>query len=62
MQSESLVQLVGRGNTSTEEEWLRLIESPTVAPSVLCGYDVVLAEGGEPTNHHAERTLRRAVI
>ncbi|MDO8630668.1 MAG: hypothetical protein Q7R41_09245, partial [Phycisphaerales bacterium] len=45
MQPESLVKLVGSGNTSTvEEEWLRLIESPTVAPSVLCDYDVVLAE------------------
>lgn len=45
MQPESLVQLVGSGNTSTvEEEWLRLIESPTVAPSVLCDYHVVLAE------------------
>ncbi len=45
MQPESLVKLVGSGNTSTvEEEWLRLIESPTVAPSTLCRYQVVLAE------------------
>ena len=45
MQPESLVRLVGSGNTATvEEEWLRLLDSPEVALSALCEYQVVLAE------------------
>jgi transcription elongation factor GreA-like protein len=45
MQPESLVKLVGSGNTSTvEEEWLRLLESPGLTPSKLQPYHPVLAE------------------
>ncbi len=45
MQPESLVKLVGSGNTSTvEEEWLRLLESPSLTPSKLQPYHGVLAE------------------
>ena len=45
MQPESLVKLVGSGNTSTvEEEWLRLLETPGLTPSKLQPYHPVLAE------------------
>lgn len=45
MQPESLVKLVGSGNTSTvEEEWLKLLESPGLTPSRLQPYAPVLAE------------------
>lgn len=45
MQPETLVKLVGSGNTSTvEEEWLRLLESPELIPAKLQSYAPVLAE------------------
>jgi len=45
MQPESLVKLVGSGNTSTvEEEWLRLLESPGLTPLMIQPYSTVLAE------------------
>ena len=45
MQPESLVKLVGSGNTSTvEEEWLRLLESSGLTPAKLQPYAPVLAE------------------
>lgn len=43
MKPDSLVQLIGSGNTSTvEEEWMRLLEASDAQPAVLAGYDVVL--------------------
>ncbi len=45
MQPESLVKLVGSGNTSTvEEEWLKLLELPGLTPTKLQPYHPVLAE------------------
>ena len=45
MQPESLVQLVGSGNTTTvEEEWMRLVESAEVTPTELRAYQPVLTE------------------
>ncbi len=45
MKPESLVQLVGSGNTATvEEEWMRLVEEPDAPPARLAEYDVVLKE------------------
>jgi len=45
MQAESLVQLIGSGNTSTvEEEWSRLLQSPEVTPAALRVYQPVLTE------------------
>lgn len=44
MQAESLVQLIGSGNTSTvEEEWSRLLQSPDATPAALRAYQPVLA-------------------
>jgi transcription elongation GreA/GreB family factor len=44
MQAESLVQLIGSGNTSTvEEEWSRLLQSPEATPAALLQYQPVLA-------------------
>ena len=43
MEPESLVQLVGSGNTSIiEEEWVKLLDSPDVTPVNMVGYDAVL--------------------
>ncbi len=45
MQPDSLVKLVGSGNTDkVEEEWLALAEAADMAPSRLSSYSVVLAE------------------
>ncbi len=45
MRPESLVQLIGSGNTATvEEEWSRLLESPEMSPSTLRNYHPVLTE------------------
>jgi len=45
MQPESLVQLVGSGNTTkVEEEWMRLVEASDATPEGLAAYHVVLAE------------------
>ncbi len=45
MRPESLVQLIGSGNTSTvESEWMRLLESPEMSPTVLRNYHPVLSE------------------
>ncbi len=45
MQPESLVQLVGSGNTATvEAEWTRLVESAEATPALLRTYQPVLAE------------------
>ena len=45
MRPESLVQLIGSGNTATvETEWMRLLESPELSPSTLRSYHPVLTE------------------
>lgn len=44
MLAESLVQLIGSGNTSTvEEEWSKLLQSPGATPAALLQYQPVLA-------------------
>ena len=45
MQSESLVKLVGSGNTAiVEEEWMRIIESTEASPAGIAEYREVLSE------------------
>ena len=45
MRPESLVQLIGSGNTATvETEWMCLLESPEMSPSTLRNYHPVLTE------------------
>ena len=45
MEAESLVQLVGSGNTATvEEEWMKVVEGAELTLPELAGYNVVLAE------------------
>src|SRR3972149_2620789 len=45
MRPESLVQLIGSGNTTTvETEWMRLLEAPEMSPSTLLNYHPVLSE------------------
>lgn len=45
MRPESLVQLIGSGNTATvETEWMRLLESPELSPLTLRSYHPVLTE------------------
>ena len=47
MQPESLIKLIGSGNTKTvEEEWMRIFESSEIPLAKLTGYDAVLAELG----------------
>ncbi len=45
MEPESLVKLVGSGNTATvEDEWMRLLEAPDLSVANLTRYQVVLGE------------------
>ena len=45
MKPESLIQLIGSGNTTTvDEEWMRLLEAPDLPLARFVGYRDVLAE------------------
>ncbi|GAG20270.1 unnamed protein product, partial [marine sediment metagenome] len=45
MKPESLIQLIGSGNTTTvDEEWMRMLEVPDLPSARMVAYRDVLAE------------------
>ncbi len=60
---ESLIELVGSGNSRTiEEEWMKLVESPDLSTEALAKYDVVLSELGRTNQASAAAALAWAAL